>query len=145
MERGTNWVDSSYFNNYCLLKFRLIILEWEQFSSITINKLLLFFFLLLNLFYSLIIKSVGRFDGVFMCSVAGNSDIFHIIGITVLLSKCRLKILLVAMVIAASKIFIVFHLFAISSQSFARMYWQKIVYENSCNSLMICLAIVNIL
>ena len=46
-----------------------------------------------------------------MCNVAGNSDIFHIIGITVLLSKCRLKILLVAMVIAASKIFIVFHFF----------------------------------
>ena len=44
MERGTNWVNSSYFNNYCLLKFRLIILEWEQFSSNTNNKLLLFCF-----------------------------------------------------------------------------------------------------
>ena len=84
-------------------------------------------------------------DRVFLCNVAGNSDIFHIIGITVLLSKCRLKLVLVTIVIAASKIFIVFHLFAISSQSFARMYWQKIVYENSCYCLMICLAIVNIL
>ena len=77
--------------------------------------------------------------------MAGNSDIFHILGITVLLSKCRLKLLLVTIVIAASKIFIVFHLFVVSSQSFARMYWQKIVCENSCNCLMIFLAIVNIL